>query len=153
MSLPPKFLPDEDAAAAFGARLAPLLMAGDIVCLEGPLGAGKTTLARGLIKAYCGAREVPSPTFTLVETYQGHEAALWHFDLYRLEQPSDVWELGLEDALDDGVCLIEWPERIAGLLPENVLRLNFQIPKDGGRMLHIEAGDDWRKRLQAAGII
>ncbi len=153
MSLPSQFLAHEDAAAAFGARLAPLLRPCDIICLEGPLGAGKTTLARGLIKAYCGAREVPSPTFTLVETYQGREAALWHFDLYRLEQPNDVWELGLEDALDDGVCLIEWPDRIARLLPENVLRLNFHIPKDGGRMLHIEAGEDWRKRLQAAGII
>lgn len=144
-------LPDETAAAAFGASLAPLLRAGDVVLLEGPLGAGKTTLARGLVKTYAGAREVPSPTFTLVETYDGDAGPLWHFDLYRLDKPDDVWELGLEEALESGVSLIEWPDRIEGLLPADALRLQLAIGETG-RALKIAAGPDWTKRLNAAGI-
>jgi tRNA threonylcarbamoyladenosine biosynthesis protein TsaE len=152
------FLADENAAVKLGAALAPGLQTGDIICLEGPLGAGKTTCARGLIKAFCGAREVPSPTFTLVETYQNSGAALWHFDLYRLEQPRDVYELGFEDALGDGICLIEWPERIEGLLPPQRLRLVFHILPEGGlqqggRRVDIEGPEIWRQRLEAAGLI
>ncbi len=146
-------LSDEDATARLGAQLAPGLQTGDIICLEGPLGAGKTTCARGLIKAFCGAREVPSPTFTLVETYQSDNAALWHFDLYRLERPRDVYELGFEDALGDGICLIEWPQRIEGLLPPERLRLVFHIPQGGGRRIDIEGPEIWRQRLAATGLI
>jgi tRNA threonylcarbamoyladenosine biosynthesis protein TsaE len=155
------FLADEGAAVKLGAALAPGLQTGDIICLEGPLGAGKTTCARGLIKAFCGAREVPSPTFTLVETYQkpqNSDAALWHFDLYRLERPRDVYELGFEDALGDGICLIEWSDRIAGLLPAEQLRLVFHILQEGGlqqggRRVDIEGSEMWRQRLEATGLI
>jgi tRNA threonylcarbamoyladenosine biosynthesis protein TsaE len=147
------FLADENAAVKLGAALAPGLQTGDIICLEGLLGAGKTTCARGLIKAFCGVREVPSPTFTLVETYKSGDAALWHFDLYRLEQPRDVYELGFEDALGDGICLIEWPQRIEGLLPAERLRLVFHIPQGGGRRVDIEGSEIWRQRLAATGLI
>lgn len=151
-----KILPlaSEDAAARFGAALGPLLQCGDIICLAGPLGAGKTTLARGLITALFGPGDIPSPTFTLVETYRGDSLSLWHFDLYRLEQASEVWELGLEDSLNDGVTLIEWPDRIAGLLPPDALHLNIDIDKPGQRrLLRIEGGQGWRERLTPAGIV
>ena len=107
-------LKDENAAKALGARLGALLAPGDAVCLSGVLGAGKSTLARGIIQSAAGAKEAPSPTFTFVETYEAKTFLLWHFDLYRLERPEDVWELGYEDALDEGVVVIEWPERIGG---------------------------------------
>lgn len=145
-------LKDEKATADFGASLAAVLRVSDVVALEGPLGAGKTTLARGLIGAFAGAAAVPSPTFTLVETYSGAAGELWHFDLYRLEKPVDVWELGLEDALEDGIILMEWPDRIAGLLPENALRLELAILDGGARQLTAQGPQNWRARLQAAGI-
>ncbi len=145
-------LPDEKAAAAFGAKMAPLLQTSDIVCLEGPLGAGKTTLARGLIRKFCGVSEAPSPTFTLVETYENVIGALWHFDLYRLEKPADVWELGLEEALNDGICLIEWPDRINAILPDTALQLSLSIDSATARTLTISAPKSWRQRLRAAGI-
>jgi tRNA threonylcarbamoyladenosine biosynthesis protein TsaE len=145
-------LRDEKATAAFGAKLAGLLRAGDVVALKGPLGAGKTTLARGLIGAFAGAREVPSPTFALVETYAGMTAELWHFDLFRLDKPDDVWELGLEEALDDGVSLIEWPERIGDLLPADALRLHLAISDSGARLLTARGDGAWGARLHAAGI-
>lgn len=144
-------LPDEAATAAFGASLAPVIRAGDVILLQGPLGAGKTALARGLIRAYSGAAEAPSPTFTLVEIYDGDPAPLWHFDLYRLEQPADVWELGLEEALDSGVSVIEWPDRAGGLLPTEGLRLTLSI-EDGGRRLALDAPPTWRTRLNSVGI-
>jgi tRNA threonylcarbamoyladenosine biosynthesis protein TsaE len=145
-------LRSEDETAAMGARLAPVLREGDIVCLEGPLGAGKTTLARGLIGAFCGEANAPSPTFTLAETYQTKDATLWHFDLYRLEKPEDVWELGLEDALDTGISLIEWPDRIARILPADILRLIIYITADRERSLQIMAPDRWIPALRNAGI-
>ncbi len=143
---------DEKSTKAFGARLAGLLRQGDIVGLEGPLGAGKTTLARGLIGAFAGAREVPSPTFALVETYSGQSADLWHFDLFRLDRPTDVWELGFEEALDDGVSLIEWPCRIADILPAGALLLHLAIGDNRARHLTAMGGDLWRARLLAAEI-
>src|SRR5689334_12245837 len=92
-------LPDAAATEAFGARLAASLRVGDVVCLSGDLGAGKTTLARGAITAWTGVNEdAPSPTYTLVQTYDGPRGALWHVDLYRLNRPEEAWELGLEDA-------------------------------------------------------
>ena len=143
----------ENAAAteALGAALAPLLRAGDAICLSGDLGAGKSTLARGLIAARTGAREAPSPTFAFVETYEAADLSLWHFDLYRLEAPGDVWELGYEDALEDGAALIEWPERIGALAPENALSLRLEIEGER-RIAVIKADESWAMRLAAAGI-
>lgn len=139
------------ATEALGAALAPLLKAGDAICLSGDLGAGKSTLARGLIAARTGAREAPSPTFAFVETYEAADLSLWHFDLYRLEAPGDVWELGYEDALEDGAALIEWPERIGALAPENALSLRLEIEGER-RIAVIKADESWAMRLAAAGI-
>jgi tRNA threonylcarbamoyladenosine biosynthesis protein TsaE len=144
-------LADEAATRALGERLAGALAAGDVVRLEGDLGTGKSTLARALIGRLAGVADAPSPTFTLVETYETPDFLLWHFDLYRLEKPEEVWELGLEEALDGGVLLIEWPERIEGLLLAEALTVRIEV-KGAGRRAMIEGGEIWRARLAAAGI-
>ena len=111
-------LADEAATRRLGARLAAIARPGDVLALWGDLGGGKTTLARAFIQALLGQdEEVPSPTFTLVQTYDAPEATIWHFDLYRLERPEDVTELALDEALVDGICLIEWPGRLGTRIP------------------------------------
>jgi tRNA threonylcarbamoyladenosine biosynthesis protein TsaE len=123
-------LADADATARLGAAIARVLRPGDTVCLFGPLGAGKSTLARGLIRALTSPdEEVPSPTFTLVQTYDAAAMPVAHFDLYRLTKASEIDELGLDEALDDGVAIIEWPERLEGRLPPD--RLDIVIAPDG----------------------
>ena len=146
-----RFLPDEAATRRLGAKLGASLAAGDVICLTGPLGAGKTTLARAIINTAAGASEAPSPTFSLVETYPAGAFSIWHFDLYRLEKAEDVWELGLEEALEEGACLIEWPERIEKFLPGDLLVLALKADGDA-RHLTIRAGGDWFDRLDRAGI-
>jgi tRNA threonylcarbamoyladenosine biosynthesis protein TsaE len=146
-------LPDLEATNAFGRRMAKLLRRGDVVALKGGLGAGKTTLARAIVAALSpDSGDVPSPTFTLVQTYPAilgdGPAELWHFDLYRLEKPDQVYELGIEEALAEGVSLIEWPELAAGLLPkERLLTIELQIMKGEARRALMEGGADWRDRL------
>lgn len=142
-------LPDAAATVAFGRRLGEQLGAGDVVCLSGGLGAGKTTLARGAIEAWTGQpEEAPSPTYTLVQTYVGAKGELWHVDLYRLKRPDEAWELGLDDAFADAACLIEWPERLEGQLPAN--RLDLALAADGeGRRASLTAHGAWRQRLDA----
>jgi len=109
-------LPDEAATTALGAAIAPHLRRGDVVYLVGDLGMGKSTLARGLIRALTRPdQEVPSPTFTLVQSYDTPGFELLHLDLYRIEDPEETRELGLDDALNDGVLLIEWPDRLGHL--------------------------------------
>lgn len=143
-------LPDEKATARFGESLAARLRAGDVVALSGPLGAGKTTLARAIIAALTERDEAPSPTFTLVETYDAGAFPLHHFDLYRLEKAEDVWELGFEDALD-GVSLIEWPERIERLLPASTLLIRLSTADRAmdskGRRALVRGGEGWALRL------
>jgi tRNA threonylcarbamoyl adenosine modification protein YjeE len=151
MAILTKALADEAATTAFGRALAPVIRAGDLFRLEGDLGAGKSTLARAVIAALTGVKEAPSPTFTLVETYAAEKFSLWHFDLYRLDEPADVWELGLEEALDGGVLLVEWPERIAGLLPDSALTIRLEI-KGEARVAKISGGAHWQERLHRAGI-
>ncbi len=142
---------DEAATAALGAALAPVIAVGDIIRLEGDLGAGKSTLARALIASLSGVDEAPSPTFPMVETYEASGFQLWHFDLYRLDTPDEVWELGLEEALDGGTLLIEWPDRIDSLLPAQALTIRLEIIGDGRRAIIL--GDErWRERLHKAGI-
>jgi tRNA threonylcarbamoyl adenosine modification protein YjeE len=104
-------LPDETATAELGARIAEALASGDVVLLKGELGAGKTTLARAILRALGVKGHVPSPTFTLVQAYETERLVLFHFDLYRIESPRELAELGIDDALDQGVALVEWPER------------------------------------------
>ena len=129
-------LADETATAALGAALADRLQPGDVVGLYGELGAGKTTLARGILRAAAGDPEliVPSPTFTLVEVYETERGTFWHFDLYRLEAPEQVYELGWEDALAEGIVLIEWPQRLGPLLPKH-LSVTLEVNGDGRRAL------------------
>jgi tRNA threonylcarbamoyladenosine biosynthesis protein TsaE len=111
-------LPDEPATAELARRLAPLLKQGDTVALRGDLGAGKTTFARALIQALAGAdEEVPSPTFTLVQSYDAPIGRIYHFDLYRIASPDELTEIGWDEALADGLVLVEWPQRAGALLP------------------------------------
>lgn len=144
-------LTDEAATAALGAQLAAVLRCGDIVRLSGDLGAGKSTLARGIIRELTGADDAPSPTFTFVETYDAPDFRVWHFDFYRLEKPEDVWELGLEEALEDGAVIIEWPERAEAFLPDGALNVRLDIA-GGMRQASITAGRQWKARLEQAGI-
>lgn len=140
-------LPDADATQALGARLGAQLKVGDVVCLAGNLGAGKTTLARGVIEAWTGEpQEAPSPTYTLVQTYEGPRGELWHVDLYRLKSPEDAWELGLEDAFATAATLIEWPERLEGQLPLDRLDVELQ-PEGEGRRAALTGYGAWRKKL------
>jgi tRNA threonylcarbamoyladenosine biosynthesis protein TsaE len=125
-------LPDEAATAQLGATLAARLRPGDVVALNGPLGAGKTTLARAILRAASGDPQliVPSPTFTLVEQYDTPAGPYWHFDLYRLEEPEQVFELGWEEALAGGIVLVEWADRLGPLLPPH-LDVTLEIDGSG----------------------
>ena len=129
-----------------GARLAGVLALGDVFALTGDLGAGKTTLARGIIQALCGDIEVPSPTYTIVQTYETPEFELWHCDLYRLEKPDDIFELGLFEAMEDAACLIEWPERMGDHLLASALTIDIQFDR-GGRSLSFSGPQSWTERL------
>lgn len=139
-------LAGEADTAALGARLATAARPGDVVALYGDLGAGKTTLARALIRALMGLEtEAPSPTFTLVQTYPAPNLPIWHFDLYRLEDPGEARELGLEEAVD-GLALIEWPERLGRYLPHARLEVRLSFGGDG-RIARLVDLDDWSTRL------
>ncbi|MDP4034388.1 MAG: tRNA (adenosine(37)-N6)-threonylcarbamoyltransferase complex ATPase subunit type 1 TsaE [Pseudorhodobacter sp.] len=141
------FLPSPEDTARLGEWLAMHLRPGDAVLLEGHIGAGKTHLARALIRARLGRMEdVPSPTFTLVQTYQADDVEIWHADLYRLSHPDEVIELGLEEAFQSAICLIEWPDRLGGATPPDALRLHLGQEGDG-RRLQISGG---RSDLRAA---
>lgn len=142
-------LADPAATLALGARLASVLTLGDVVCLSGGLGAGKTTLARGAIQAWTGqAEEAPSPTYTLVQIYEGARGPLWHVDLYRLKRAEEAYELGLEEAFASAVSLVEWPERLEGALPRN--RLEIALEQFGAARRAILTGHgDWRARVDA----
>ena len=125
-------LPDADATGRLGAVLAAALKPGEAVCLTGPLGAGKSTLARGLVRALTQPDEdVPSPTFTLVQFYDGLHFPIAHFDLYRLERAEEAFEIGLDEALEEGAAVIEWPERLAGRLPPDRLDIDIAMLDDG----------------------
>jgi tRNA threonylcarbamoyladenosine biosynthesis protein TsaE len=128
-------LPDETATERLGSALAGRLRARDVVALEGGLGAGKTTLVRAILRAAAGDATlvVPSPTFTLVEVYDTPKGVFWHFDLYRLEEAQQVFELGWEEARADGIVLVEWAERLGMLLPEKRLTVTLAIEGEGRR--------------------
>ncbi|KFE35225.1 tRNA (adenosine(37)-N6)-threonylcarbamoyltransferase complex ATPase subunit type 1 TsaE [Thioclava atlantica] len=124
-------LSDPDATTRLGALFARHAGPGDVILLEGPIGAGKTHFARALIQARLGrAEDVPSPTFTLVQTYEA-DCEIWHADLYRLTHPDEVLELGLDHAFDTAICLIEWPDRLGSAVPDGALRLRFFQTEDG----------------------
>ena len=145
-SLPIRFASPE-ALEAFGARLAQRLGAGEAICLFGRLGAGKSTLARGLVRAMTQPdQDVPSPTFTLMQTYQGPDFSVAHFDLYRLKRPEEVFEIGLDEALDVGAVVIEWSERLEDALPPDRLDVRLEIADDGGRLATLRGHGVWTGR-------
>ena len=128
-------LPDEAATERLGTALAKRLRPRDVGALQGGLGVGKTTLARAILRAAAGdpSLVVPSPTFTLVEVYDTPRGTFWHFDLYRLEESDQVFELGWEEARADGIALVEWAERLGRLLPRERLTVMLAIEGDGRR--------------------
>ena len=148
-------LADAAATARLGAAIAQGLSAGEAVCLWGPLGAGTSTLARGLIRALTRPDEdVPSPTFTLVQFYGGETQAggvlpLAHFDLYRLTRADEAYEIGLDEALEDGAVVIEWPERLEGRLPADRLDIEIAIVGEAGaetRLARLAPHGGWEGR-------
>lgn len=144
--------PEETARFAVG--LGRVLAPGDTLLLNGPVGAGKTHFARSLIQSILTAPEdVPSPTFTLVQSYDTDKGPLWHADLYRIGSVHEVEELGLGDAFDTAICLVEWPDRLGDLAPENALTLTFSDgATDAARRLDITWTDvKWTRRL--AGVL
>ena len=144
-------LPDEAATAGLAARLAALARLGDVIALQGELGIGKTSLARAFLRARGHTGEVPSPTFTLVQVYELADGAIWHFDGYRLRDPEEAWELGIEDAFHDGISLIEWPDHFGALLPARRLRIILSdTGSPTGRRASLDPGGHWAERL--AGV-
>lgn len=141
-------LADEAATARLGAAIAAALQPGEAVCLSGPLGAGKSTLARALVRALTTpTEEVPSPTFTLVQFYEGARLNVAHFDLYRLTSPDEAYEIGLDEALDDGAAVIEWPERLEGHLPPDRLDIEISLGDDSeGREARLVPHGAWEGR-------
>jgi tRNA threonylcarbamoyladenosine biosynthesis protein TsaE len=141
-------LADEAGTLALGAKLAAVAQPGDVVTLSGGLGAGKTTLARGLLAALGLEGEAPSPTFAIVQTYGPPETRLpvAHIDLYRLEDPDDAEELGLDDLRTDHILVIEWPERLGAHLWHDALRLRLGGTAEGGRRLTAQVPPSWEAR-------
>lgn len=135
-------LPDARATAALGRAIAALLRPGDAVLLEGDLGAGKTTLARALLRALCddAEMEVPSPSYTLVQVYDAPVAEVAHFDLWRLDGPDGLHELGWDDACE-GIVVVEWPERLGPLTPPGALRVHLLVDAAGGRTARLAGWD------------
>jgi tRNA threonylcarbamoyl adenosine modification protein YjeE len=143
---------NEAELAPFAARLGRLLRGGDVVCLRGDLGAGKSALSRAVIRDLAGNpdEEVPSPTFTLVQMYDLPDFTLWHFDLYRLdEEERDILELGWEEARRGGVALVEWPDRLGGLLPADRLEIDIRFVSgaEGARDIILTGHGAFQARL------
>lgn len=140
----------ETDTLALGARLASILRAGDVVLLSGGLGAGKTTLARGLIQSRLGDIDVPSPTYTLVQAYDWGEVELWHCDLYRLDRPDDAYELGVMDAIGEEILLIEWADKLGGLCPEGALQIDLSF--DGESRIATLTGWEGREGWEGQNV-
>ena len=138
-------LPDEAATHGAGAALAAMLRPGDVVLLEGPLGAGKTTLVRGLLAALGHEGEVPSPSFAIVQPYEDLDTPVWHVDLFRLESPGELEELGL-DSLSESTLLVEWPERAGENAWPEALRLALEFGQNGYRILTADVPPSWQHR-------
>lgn len=149
------YLPDEAATERLARRLAALARPGDVIALTGELGSGKTVFARAFVNALAhprgeGPEEVPSPTFTLVQVYDRLPAPVWHVDLYRIKRPHEADELGLDEALADGIMLIEWPDRLGPRLPAERLDVTLAFAEaEGARHAVLQGGAAWTERLEA----
>jgi len=140
-------LPDLNAVAALGRRIAAKLQPGDVVALSGDLGAGKTTLSRAILAAAGHVGEVPSPTFTIIETYARTDPPIVHADFYRLDDPSELEEIGLEDYREGAALLAEWPDRAGGFAHEPAC-LSVELENGGeGRRAIVEGGSAWHGRM------
>lgn len=129
----------EAETAALAAALAAKARPGDLFLLSGPLGAGKSVFSRTFIRSLCGEdTEVPSPTFTLVQTYDCARGTIWHFDLYRLEQPEDVFEIGWEEAMVAGITLVEWPQKLGPYIPMSATRISIEADGETGRKITVD---------------
>ena len=139
-------LANETETMNVGGKLAKLLRPGDVVALSGPLSAGKTTLVRGLLSALGHVGEVPSPSFAIVQPYERLNPPVWHVDLYRIDDPSELAELGLDEAGDEGVLIVEWPEHAGiGAWP-NALALSLEPAAEGSRALTAKVPEAWEGR-------
>lgn len=138
-------LSDEEATAACAASLAPCLRSGDVILLSGDLGAGKTSFARHLLRALGHEGDVPSPSFSIVQPYEDLTPPVWHVDLFRIEDPSELAELGL-DSIGDAILLVEWPERAGADAWQGALKLHLAILPDGQRALTVEVPAPWEGR-------
>ncbi|WP_039018400.1 tRNA (adenosine(37)-N6)-threonylcarbamoyltransferase complex ATPase subunit type 1 TsaE [Halocynthiibacter namhaensis] len=143
--------PDENQTAAFAVAMAEHLRPGDCILLEGPVGAGKSHFARAIIRELLiVAEDIPSPTFTLVQTYDGQHGEIWHSDLYRLSHTDEVAELGLEDAFSDAICFVEWPDRLGSYRPKTALTLTFSVgehPNTRNLLVHAPT-ERWQTIIQ-----
>ena len=143
-------LEDQSATEAFGTRLAEIAYPKDIFLLNGNLGSGKSIIARAFIRTYCQTNEeIPSPTFTLLQTYDSGPFAVFHFDLYRLNTVEETFELGIEEAFDDGISLVEWPDRLGGQLPNDRLEINIMVGRElTSREIILKGYGYWTDRLK-----
>ena len=128
------FCETEDKTILLGEKTSVLCRQGDVFALFGTLGMGKSVFARAFIQKLCGKTDVPSPTFTLVQMYDAPNFEVYHFDLYRLKSPEEIFELGIEEAMYEGVCLIEWPEKMGGYLPQKAVKIEI-TPYENGRKI------------------
>jgi tRNA threonylcarbamoyladenosine biosynthesis protein TsaE len=137
---------DDKAMLAFGRKLAAALEPGDVITLSGPLSAGKTTMVRGLLAGLGYRGEVPSPSFAIVQPYEGLSPPVWHVDLYRVDSPSDLDELGLDDVGEEAVLLVEWPEHAGHDAWPWALALSLEVLEDGARALTAQVPAAWEGR-------
>ena len=131
----------ENDTAELAKKFAKIAKKGDVFALYGTLGMGKSVFARAFIQSLCDVDDVPSPTFTLLQTYSSSKGEIYHFDLYRLKHPDEVFELGFEDALHSGISLIEWPENAGRWLPKKVIKISI-VSHETGRLFTIETSSE-----------
>jgi len=139
---------NEDETGKIAEKFAAISKRGDVWALKGTLGAGKSVFARAFIKKLCRTEEVPSPTFTLLQTYSASDADIYHYDLYRLEHPAEIFELDVEEAFYSGISLVEWPERMGGFAPRNMWNVNIEVCKDGRKITVSTSDVEKQKRLE-----
>jgi len=142
------FCATEEDTCILARRIAAWAKKGDTFALKGTLGMGKSVFARAFIMALADVKEVPSPTFTLVQEYDAPNFTIFHYDLYRLKSPEEIFELGMEDAVYGGVCLIEWPERMENYLPRKTIEISF-VAENGGRKIVLSTqNENLQNRLE-----
>ena len=145
-------LSDEDATQALAETIAQAAKPGDCILLRGDLGAGKTAFAKGFIRSLLKDADVTSPTFNLVQTYETPSATVWHFDLYRLKSPAELPEIGLEEALEKGITLVEWPDIAENYWPENALTIELAIGEAAERRAILTGANRWQPVLMSLTI-